>query len=205
MTTYLSTYPTLRQQIRLADAIVVTERFQLMESWQDELEDSARTLGLAQISPVRVLKGEIGESAVVMLVSSDPEGATWPGSDNRDGTVTLLQRDAGDEHYIPLFGSVFGLDGDTVLLPTGLIDDREQPGRPLTLDELVDLVEAEIAQVAESRDLFVQYEPAVADATETRTVVELAGEADLPPHYPDGERATGPHHAEPDAPPEGAA
>lgn len=202
MTTYVSTYPTLRQRIRLADAIVVTARWRVEESWRDELEDGARMLGLARIWPDRLLKGELGESAVVTLVSPDPEGTAWPGFVDRGAAVVLLQRDAGDERYVPLFGSVFDLDGDTVLLPADLVDDREQADSPLTLDELASLIEGESAATYESHDLFQQHEPDIADTTETRTVTELAGEADLVPGYPEDEQTAGPRYAKPDGSPE---
>jgi hypothetical protein len=38
MMTYLTTYPTLRQRIRLADVIVLANGWRAGDSWRDELD-----------------------------------------------------------------------------------------------------------------------------------------------------------------------
>ncbi|RJL23072.1 hypothetical protein [Bailinhaonella thermotolerans] len=202
MTTYVTTFPGLRERVRLADVIVIASGWRIEDAWHDALDDhGVRTLGHARITPERVLKGEIAGSARVTVISPEPRGAAWPAYvEDARPAVAFLQRDLGEDRYVPLYGGVFPLDGDRLLLTGDLREDPEASAGGLTLADLAALVEAEERREAESRALLLRHEPAEADPARPREVTDAAG-PDAPAAGPTGDPGQdGPRHAEPGTP-----
>jgi hypothetical protein len=189
MTTYMTTYPTLRQRIRLADAIVLTDRWQVGATWRDEFDDDARALGLATVQPTRVLKGESDEQLTVLTADPDAIASVFDGT---GAAILLLQHDSVAQQYVLLFGTVLTVDGNIVRVPDDVIDDSAGGKADLTLDDFAEMVRAEVAVVTGNAEMLARYEAEVL-ASPMPPATELAGDTGIPTDPP-----AGPRYAEPD-------
>jgi hypothetical protein len=129
----MTTYPTLRPRIRLADAIVLADGWRAGDTWRDELEEQERTLALVTVRPTRVFKGEPAER--VTLLTADRERLATA-FDALGRAVLVLRHDPVARRYV--LDTVLPVDGNRIQVPEDMADDACRTG--LTLDGLAALV-----------------------------------------------------------------
>jgi hypothetical protein len=130
----LTTDLTLRQRIRLADAVVLADGWRAGDAWHAEPDDHEETSSLVTVRPTRVFKGEADER-VTLLTNRERLAAVF---DACGEAVLVLRHDPLVRRYVLLFGTVLPVDGDRVQVPEDMADDASRGG--LTLDELASLV-----------------------------------------------------------------
>lgn len=179
MTTHLTTTPTLLQRIRDCQAVVVLRESTLESVAEDHEARQARRLGTFRTAPAEVLKGsDEGELTIRMLSiesNQSNEGSTeqpaWHLSPETDRPqVAFLVRE-NHTSWVPYFSSVFPLDGENVLLPDDVEDDRPDHGS-LDLTELRTLITRSAEEAREQQTKLWEAEPEIAARTEPHPVLE---------------------------------
>jgi hypothetical protein len=131
----MTTHPTLRQRIRLADTIVLADGWRAGDAWCDDPDEPERTPNLVTVRPTRVLKGEPEERVTLLTADRERLAAAF---DTPGRAVLLLRRDPVARRYVLLFDTVLPVDGDRVQVPENMADDASRSG--LTVDDLAALV-----------------------------------------------------------------
>ncbi|NNN32515.1 hypothetical protein HLK59_19540 [Streptomyces sp. S3(2020)] len=176
MTTHLTTTPTLLQRIRDCQAVVVLRESTLESVTEDHEARAARRLGTFRTAPAEVLKGsDEGELTIRMLSIEGIEGSAeqpaWRLSPEADRPqVAFLVRE-NHTSWVPYFSSVFPLDGEHVLLPDDVEDDRPDRGS-LDLTELRALITRSAEEARERQTKLWEAEPEIAARTEPHPVLE---------------------------------
>jgi hypothetical protein len=194
MSTDLTTTPTLLQRIRDCQAVVVLRESRLESADADQQAREARQLGTFRATPAEVLKGDDeGELTIRMPGAGPAERVAWQLAPEGDRPqVALLVRESRTS-WVPYFSSVFPLDGETVLLPEDVEDDRPGQGS-LDLPGLRELIARAAEEARERETTLWEAEPETAARTAPHPVLET-------PEAP----APGATSAEPDAPDPGGA
>ncbi|MFE6162159.1 hypothetical protein ACFQ7F_24975 [Streptomyces sp. NPDC056486] len=133
MATYVRTIPTLSQQIRDCQIVVVLREATLEAAVEDHEAHEPRQVGTFRVTPVEVLKGDVqGELTLHVPSQGSAEQTEWQlAPQGAEPRVAFLVRDSVDT-WVPYFSSMFPLDGETVLLSEAVEDDR--PGHETSLD-----------------------------------------------------------------------
>lgn len=189
MATHLQTPPTLLQRIRDCQAVVVLRESTLESVTEDHQAREARQLGTFRATPAEVLKGgDEGELMIRMPGAGPAERVAWQLAPEDDRPqVALLVRESRTS-WVPYFSSVFPLDGETVLLPEDVEDDRPGQG-DLDLAALRALIARAAEEARELETKMWEAEPETAARTEPHPMLET-------PEAP----APGATSAAPDAP-----
>ncbi|MEU7060456.1 hypothetical protein [Streptomyces sp. NPDC046197] len=206
MATYLTTTPTLLQRIRDCQAVVVLRERILESVTPDHEARVVRQLGTFRATPVEVLKGgDEGELTIRMPGTGPADQVAWQLSPEDDGPqVAFLVRESRTS-WVPYFSSVFPLDGETVLLPQDVEDDRPGEEGSLDLTALRALIAQAAEEAREQETRMWEAEPETAARTEPHPVLETP-EAPAPggtaaaPDAPDPGGASAAPDAGPEAP-----